>query len=343
MTEQTKKPRKLAHEILGLLAASAGITLVLQQFLQICGTAAAERILFSHDATLTPSQWEQLDGWILRISLLLAAGFFAVLFLALLGERLAYIRTITQGIEILRSGDFSHVLPLEGSNELTRLAEAVNYLCATQQQVQAKERALQQEKEQLIRSLSHDIRTPLTSILAYGEYLSSVGDCPEEKRREYLALIRSKAEQIRELTDVLLSGGARNPEHFSDARLLMLQLAEAFAEALEDSFAVAVDLDACPGFAGTFDVSELRRIFDNLVSNVKKYADPAAPVTLSVRLEETGLTIRQTNAAARRAPDAQSYGMGLKSIRRIAHSYDGTVAVQQIQRDFAITVVLAKF
>lgn len=339
MTDRKKKSRKLSHEILGLLAASMGLALMLLQFLRLCATGVAESFLFARDIALTQAQWAQLNGWILHVSLLFCVGFFVVLFLALLGDRLAYIRTITQGIDALGSGALERPLPAEGNNELTRLAEAVNYLSATQQQVKQKEQALQQEREQLIRSLSHDIRTPLTSILSYAEYLSA-GDASSEKSREYLDLIRRKAEQIRELTDVLLSGGVRNPEYFEDARLLMAQLAEEFSEALEDRFVLAIGLEKCPAFSGTFDVGEMRRIFDNLASNIQKYADPTVPVVLEISLEEQDLVIRQRNAVKATQKPEDSYGMGLKSIRRIAQGYRGTVAVET-DSSFSILVRLA--
>ena len=119
---------------------------------------------------------------------------------------------------------------------------------------QIKEKALNEEKEQLIRTLSHDIRTPLTSILSYSEFLSSPQTCSSEALQEYLPLIQKKALQIRELTDILLDGGKRNPERFEDARLLMEQLIGEFEDALEDNYKVSTDFAQCSPFAGIFDV-----------------------------------------------------------------------------------------
>ena len=342
MTDRKKKAHKLSWEILGILGIGMVIALVLMQFLRLCAIAVTEGVTYSQNIVLTESQRLELDTKIFQGSLLLSVVFFALLFLALLGERLAYIRTITRGIDALRGGDLENTLPLEGNNELTQLAAAVNYLAQTQKQVKLKEQALQQEKEQLIRSLSHDIRTPLTSILAYAEYMQDQPRLPEAEREKHLQLIRKKAGQIKELTDVLLSGGTRNPEYFADARLLMQQLTEEFSETLEGEFCLCLDLGRCPDFSGSFDLGELRRIFDNLASNVNKYADPGKEVRLEIFLEE-GLTIRQTNAiAAGKAPE-ESYSVGLKSIRRIAHSYGGRVAVTQEESVFSITVVLADF
>lgn len=313
------------------------------QFLNLIAVAIIETVLDTQEIVLTEAQLMAVDDWAFHISLIASVLFFVTLFPFLLGERLSYIRDLIQGIDALREGKSDHTVPIEMNNELTRLAEAVNYLSATQREVKEKEKALAEEKEQLIRTLSHDIRTPLTSILSYSEYLANHPDCPPETRQEQLVLIQKKAEQIRELTGILLDGGKRNPEQFDDGRLLMEQLAAEFEEILEEDFRIEVDLADCSAFSGTFDVQELRRIFDNLASNVQKYADPAEPVRLRVQAADHQLIFRQTNAVRSKPEGAQSYQVGLNSIRRIAHNYSGRVEVMQDDTRFEITITLSDF
>lgn len=341
MTERTKKRRRLSHEILGLLAAALAVSLFLYEFLSLTALVIAGNYLELNNLTLTEDQGITLDIWVSGVSLLTSALFFALLFLILLSQKISYIRTITQGVEALQASQMDHELPVEGNNELTQLAETINYLSAAQREVKAKERALQQEREQLIRTLSHDIRTPLTSILSYSEYLKSQETLDPREVRDQLALIQKKAGQIKELTDILLDGGKRNPETFQDARFLMEQLAAEAEEALEGDFSVQLDLSRCPPFRGTFDVRELQRIFDNLVSNIQKYADPAQPVVFRIASEQ-GLVITQENAKGVRSAPVESHQMGLNSIRRIAHSYGGTVEVREDERAFAIVITLSE-
>lgn len=337
------KTSKLSHEILGLTAVSALLALVLYYLLSVLTTAALEMYIFQQDLVLTEFQWLELDSWVLRVSLIVSVGFFTLLFLFLLGDRLAYIRQITEGIHALQAGEQDHALPLVGRNELTQLADAINTLSAAQRQLREKEAALNREKEQFIRTLSHDIRTPLTSLLAYSEYLSGQEQISPHEQAAYCEMVAKKASQIRDLTDLLLDGGKRNPELFEDARLLMEQLAAEFEESLEDSFRVATDLTGCPAFSGTFDVQELRRIFDNLVSNIQKYADPQQPVRLNIRLENRALAIRQENGVLPAAPETQSYKLGIHSIRRIAQNYGGQVALQTSPDHFEISITLSDF
>ena len=342
MTDRSaKKGHKLAYEILGLICISAIFAGMLFFILSWSGGAIVQSYCFHNDVVMTEFDWLEADRWIWGLSGVLSAAGFSLLFLVLLSERMAYIRTITEGIHNLRLGTFEGSLPLKGRNELTQLADSINFMSETQRQLREKEQALAREKEQFIRTLSHDIRTPLTSILAYSEYLASDNTIPEEQRKTHLQMIRKKSEQIRDLTALLLDGDKRCPEHFEDAHLLMEQLAAEFEENLEDRFAVHTDLSDCPSFAGTFDVQELRRIFDNLSSNVQKYADPHQPVHLSIRVDGDGLTICQTNAISADPVQQDSYKLGLNSIRRIAQNYTGRVEIGKDTAQFAITIILA--
>ena len=235
---KTNTRRKLSGEILGLLAVTLVLALILLQFLGIVARAMIDSFLFMRDIVLTEAQYAQLDDWVFHLSLLVSVAFFIILFLFLLGERLSYIREVLAGIDALRSGQEDYVVPLEGSNELTQLAEAVNYLSRTQREVKEQERVLNEEKEQFIRALSHDIRTPLTSIMAYSELLTGANTVDPQEQTRYLELIQHKAGQIKDMTDILLDGSKRNPEYFEDARLLIEQLTAEFEEMLEDDFSV---------------------------------------------------------------------------------------------------------
>ena len=88
-------------------------------------------------------------------------------------------------------------------------------------------------------------------------------------------------------------------------------------------------------------MEELRRIFDNLISNVKKYAEPSASVELSISQKDGGIVIRQSNRIANNQPPSESYKMGLYSIRRIAQNYGGTVETHDENGTFEIISTLS--
>ena len=109
---------------------------------------------------------------------------------------------------------------------------------------------------------------------------------------------------------------------------------------LEDDFSVKTAL-TCPAFSATFDVQELQRIFDNLISNVQKYAAPDKPILLTISAENEQLIIRQENAVRKLDAPVEGYQIGLRSIQRIAQNYGGRVEVQQDDAMFVIRILLS--
>ncbi|MBQ4141069.1 MAG: HAMP domain-containing histidine kinase [Clostridia bacterium] len=337
----TKKRKKLSLEILGDLAISFAAAIALFLFLFFASIHIADTYLFLQNIELSDIDYDYMISWIFSLGLIISVAVYVIIFLILLGKRLSDIPKITKGIEALRDGR-EHRVEVEGTNELCELANSINYLSETQRRVRSEEEALMKEKEELIRSLSHDIRTPLTSIMAYSELIAAQSDISEEDRREYFALIRKKSEQIKELTDILLDGGSRKLEYFEDCRLLMVQLADEFEYSLEDTFKVSANINL-PSFPGSFDPGELQRIFDNLISNVRKYADPEGEISLSISLECCALAICQSNRVSAAVGKGDSYGIGLKSIRRIAQLYGGRADVKKDNGRFEIKIILTDF
>lgn len=341
LTERPRKRHKLAHEILGLVCLCFALSLLLYLFITTVGGVLIEEYCFQNDIIMDEFDWYDVDNTLRGVGFAISAIFFTVMFFALFGERLAYVRKITAAVDILRDGNYGKQVELRGNNELTELAEAVNYLSESEQKLREKEKRLYEEREELIRTLSHDIRTPLTSIMSYTELLDKKGTLTVDEQKEYLFLVSKKTEQIKKLTDILLDGGYREPEYFEDARLLFEQLADEFEGELEADFSQVTVFSYVGGFSGNFDVGELRRVFDNLISNVKKYAEPSAPVELTISKKDEGIVIRQSNRIAKDRQQSESYKMGLYSIRRIAQNYGGTVEVYDENGKYEIIITLS--
>ena len=339
MTDQPKKRRRLLFEMLLLVAICFALAAILYFVTVTLSRGLIEEYCFNREIIMDEMEWYALDQTLYSVGFVISAVFFVGLFLILFIERISYIKKITDGVHALRRGDYAHKVRIEGNNELTTLAEAVNYLSESEQQIKQKEQALTKEKEQLIRALSHDIRTPLTSIMSYTELLAAKERLTDEEQRDYLALVSKKTAQIKQLTDILLDGGHRNVEHFENACLLFEQLAGEFEEELENEYSVVIKLSLSSAFAWDADVQELRRIFDNLISNIQKYGDPEGDVTLEIVKTDACITLRQSNVIRKEKNVAESYQMGLYSIRRIAQNYGGSVETYNTEETFAIRIV----
>lgn len=337
---KSKKPQRLSREILGVF----GKTLLISGCSFWILNELANRIVLNYveSELLEISEYQLIDLQyaILGISFVSAIILFVILFLSLVGERLAYIDEIVKGIDALGRHEWSFEIPLQGNNELTELAECVNQLSKEEAAFQEKEKKLQEEKEALVRGLSHDIRTPLTSILSYSEYLKSKGELSSKEVEDYISLMEQKSQQIKVLTDRLLDGGTRQLEEIENGIFFMQQLVDEWEAELESEFECQIDLSNCPNFSGEFDVQEMRRIFDNLASNVKKYAD--APVELRVMEKDGRVCIFQSNACKQNSEPVESTKIGIDSIRKIVSHYGGEVVISQTEEKFSIAITLCK-
>ena len=338
--EKRKKPKRLSKEIL----RSFGVTFLISSFSFWILNEAANRVVLDYveNELWQISEYQLIDiqYGILGISFVSAIILFIILFLFFVGERLAYINEIVKGINALGRHEWDYEIPLQGENELTELAERVNELSKEEKAFQEKEKQMQEEKISLIRSLSHDIRTPLTSMLSYSEYMKAKENLTTEEIKAYMDLVEQKSQQIKVLTDRLLDGGSREPEYIENGLFFMQQLIEEWELELESEFDCQVDLSNCPRFSGEFDVQELRRIFDNLASNIRKYADAASPIQLQIIGKDGGICISQSNRCKILDMPVESTKIGIESIRKMLAHYGGKVETVQKDGIFRISLEL---
>ena len=335
-----KKGSKLAREIIGYIAVSGIISIFFYRFLLFASQGVVEVYCARNDMFLDSFQYEMMDFWIRRVSLVTAVVIFLFLCFFLSGQKFLYIRQIIHGVEALRENDLKYEVPVEGEDELTKLAESINYLAKSQRKLKEKELALKEEKETFIRALSHDIRTPLTSVLAITEYMAEKDVIDSEEIKDYLSLVKTKSAQMKILTDRLLNEGQRKPVLIENAKLLFEQLTDEWQEVLEAEFECIVSVEEIQLAGGEADVAELRRIFDNLASNVEKYAEPSKKVTMNIFTENEFVVIRQSNGIKEKRDSVESYGIGLQSIERLSKIYKGMMEVSVEEELFVIVIRL---
>lgn len=90
---------------------------------------------------------------------------------------------------------------MRGQHEISQLAADINDMAKTLEQQIELEKELKQQNIQMIRSLSHDLRTPLTAVISYLDIIKQEKDKGEQTK--YLEIVSSKAFQIKYLIDQL--------------------------------------------------------------------------------------------------------------------------------------------
>ena len=338
-----REGKKLAREILEYLGVSLLLSAFIFCFLFFTSDSVAEIYLMNRGMVLTQVQAAVLTAWLRSICLAASAAIFVVLFLSLLSGRISYLIRITEAVRALDVKQMEDAVPIEGEDELAELADTIRLVFASKRELEQKEQELRMEREEWIRPLSHDIRTPLTSILSYSELLQNKEGLKKEEMDAYLSLVKGKAEQIRDLTDQLLGQETGKREHVENVRFLMEQMAEEWEELLEETFICQVDLSQCQAETGSLNIQDLRRIFDNLISNVERYADPAEPVFLRITAKDGVLTLMQKNKIKEETDGnaADSHKLGLQGIRRMAERHGGTLEIQDQEGSFQIQIQIS--
>ena len=157
-------------------------------------------------------------------------------------------------------------------------------------------------KTELITNVSHDLKTPLTSIISYVDLLKKEG-LSSEHAPEYVDVLDRQSQRLKKLTEDLVeaskasTGNIQAQPEDVDVNLLLSQAAGEYAERLAAAGLTTVT---------TWDPSEphiradgrlLWRVFDNLLSNVTKYAQPGTRVYLSTAAKDGGVEITFRNVS----------------------------------------------
>ena len=187
----------------------------------------------------------------------------------------------------------------------------------------------------MVTEMSHDLRTPLTAILLYTQLLLDHRYQTAEQQNDYVRRIDKQARRLKQLSDRLFSYALSTAgEDEVPAQALPLQsalydlLSETTAYLEQQGFAVRLDLDWRPCRI-RLRSDYLGRIFDNLASNIVKYADPAAPVVLRSLYTDGCAGIALENRCAARPAAAESSGIGLRNVDGMMRKMGGSCVVEQ--------------
>ena len=144
----------------------------------------------------------------------------------------------------------------------------------------------QREKELMIASLSHDLKTPLTSIRAYAESLASEQDLTGEEREEYRNIIVEKANYMKQmLDDLLVYSLLQSPSY--QMELVEVDGSEFFDMLLSDYEPLCrekqIHLQVCCDVTGRCRVNpqQMMRVADNLMSNAIRHTNPGGRILLA--------------------------------------------------------------
>lgn len=260
------------------------------------------------------------------------------------------LRALQKGGEKLARGDFSSPIDTKYLiGDFKRYGQELNDVQGGLEQAVQEQMKAEHLKTELITNVSHDIKTPLTSIVNYVDLLKKE-DMPSPAAREYIAVLDRQSHRLKKLTEDLVeaskaSSGALNVElQPTDVNVLLSQIEGEYQERLAACHLTLVTQPPAPGTMIQADSRLLSRVMDNLVSNVCKYAleNTRVYVTAAVRDGQAVISFKNVSRDELNiSPDelmerfvrgdasrhSEGSGLGLSIARSLVQLQGGTFAL----------------
>lgn len=255
----------------------------------------------------------------------------------------------------IMAGDLDYEIRYKKDNEMGLYCQAFDQLRIQLKESLEKQAALEKSRKELIASISHDLRTPISSIRGYVEGLEDGIVHDRERFNRYIAVIKNKAEsldnQIENLflySQLELSGGAhdlckRNSEELLEAILKPYELE--FVDC-NIRLEIARPFPKVEIFANE---SSLAQVFDNLIANARRYAGENGIITVQSKIKDRLLTVMVSDNGSGISPEdlphvfehfyraeksrSRNYGgagLGLAICKRVVEDHGGEIWAESI-------------
>jgi signal transduction histidine kinase len=278
------------------------------------------------------------------------------------------ISDVIEQVGIIAEGNFSNRVESSDFPELSSLANHVNGMVDKLQNAMEEERLAEQAKRDLITNVSHDLRTPLTSIVGYLGLIEQDEYMDETELRYYVQTAAEKANRLNKLLDDLFeytrvqNQGLHVKKEQIDLGEMLSQLAVQFRFHMKEAgmecrlFLPQLKLRV------EADGNKLARVFENLITNSIKYGKDGRYLDIYGREDQDTIAITIVNygqaissldlpfiferfyrVEKSRSDSDKSSGLGLAIAKGLVELHGGRISVASNSQETAFTVTLPKF
>ncbi|SDX94772.1 cell wall metabolism sensor histidine kinase WalK [Paenibacillus sp. CF384] len=285
------------------------------------------------------------------ISFTLAGLLFTIIYFFVFSRStIHYLMEISQGIERIAGGNFDFRLPIRREDELGALADNINRMTAQLKLSIEEERRAERTKAELVTNVSHDLRTPLTSIVGYLGLINDDRYQDEVELRQYVQIAHHKSMHLKSMIDDLFeftrtSGGMKLRPSPINLAELMGQLAGQFRLQFEQAGMECQLILPDHPLVIHADGDKLVRVFENLIVNAIQYGKSGRRIEITtwstngqavVEIANYGETLpasiipllfqRFYRGEQSRSRNTGGSGLGLAIAKNIVELHQGTIS-----------------
>ena len=273
--------------------------------------------------------------------------------LRVLTRRLSVLEETMSGFQGLGTGSSGVAPRRPGGDEIERLEALFRDLAARIEAQMAQLQSVDAARREMLANLSHDLRTPITTLLAHLESLQ-MDEQPldEQERKEYVAVAMRQSKRVAQIVEQLLEAAkldarqiAANPESFPIGELLQDVVQKFSLAARERGIELALNVNPAR-LRVHADIALMERVFDNLIDNALRHTPQGGHVTVSavpdgdrVRLavadSGSGMTPQEASRVfdrfyrgdLGRSTSSGQTGLGLAIVRSILELHGTTISI----------------
>ena len=261
------------------------------------------------------------------------------------------IRRLQKGATALAEGDLSYQIDTKGMRgDFKKQGEDLNSIASGMSLAVEKQLKSERMKTELITNVSHDIKTPLTSIINYADLIGKES-CENEKITEYAEVLVRQSVRLKRLIEDLVEASKASTGNLEvnlaacDAAVFLTQAGGEYEEKLQNANLTLVTSQPENEIRIMADGRRMWRVFDNLMNNICKYAQPGTRVYLSLeRIGNSAVIIfRNTSREALNISEeelmerfvrgdasrtTEGNGLGLSIARSLTELQKGTLTIR---------------
>ncbi len=238
-----------------------------------------------------------------EVMLLFGIPMSMILFTLYVVKKLAYLSDIIEGTSRIKNGELDYKIDVLGNDSFTNLAENINNIGEGLEKSIETQLRSERMKSELITNVSHDLKTPLTSIINYIELIKKEDVTPEHVN-DYIKVLDQKSKRLKILIEDLFeaskasSGNLElNMENIDIVQLIRQSIGEMEEKLTNSNLDIRLNLSS-EKINIYADGRRMYRVFENLLSNISKYSLPSTRVYIDLLEFDESVIITMKNISS---------------------------------------------